>query len=209
MNLGITAYSACTEKGLYRNGQLVFGNSNGSPFSIFAKDAYRFMEPGYAKFYKMDELCKLAFLAAEVMLKEKKLESDEEGADIAIVLGNKHSSLSSDLRHQESFQDRTNYFPSPAVFVYTLPNIMMGELCIRYQISGESSCFIMNEPDLGLLCSYVEDLFQNESYKYCITGWVDYRPDEYKAALFLVEKGRSENNDVPEFGPSFINLIPA
>lgn len=209
MSLVITSYCSCSPKGISKNGLPFYENRSQMPFSEFAREAYRFMEPGYAKFFKMDELCKLAFLTAEVLLADQKLVSQAEGADTALVLGNQHSSITSDVRHYDTFQDRNQYFPSPAVFVYTLPNIMLGELCIRHQITGENSCFIMNALQSEFLFRYVEDLFENEHYRYCITGWVDYSQHDYQAALWLVEKHTNEKNRIAKFEPGFTHLIPA
>src|SRR5699024_10832355 len=142
----------------------------------------------YPKFFKMDALCKLAFLTTEVLLADQSLEKEPNGDDFALVIGNKHASLVSDLKHHESFKDRQDYFPSPAVFVYTLPNIMLGELCIRHQITGENSCFIIDHFNADFLFQYVTDLFENEPYRYCITGWIDNSGPVYAAHLFLVER---------------------
>ncbi|WPP48763.1 beta-ketoacyl-[acyl-carrier-protein] synthase family protein [Catalinimonas niigatensis] len=209
MKLVISAYSTFMPEGLFKNGSPFYENQTGADFNDFSKKAYRYMNLGYAKFFKMDELCKLAFLSAELLLKDKKLQITEEGTDIALVLGNKHSSLVSDMKHYESYQNRDEYFPSPAVFVYTLPNIMMGELCIRHQIRGENSCFMMDEFQANFVYQYVHDLFEHEQYNYCITGWVDYSLEDYNAALCLVEKSIDGNKWIATFEPDFMNLITA
>ena len=204
MELSISAHSKVNAQGVYKNGQLIYQNEQQEPFAVYAKEAYRSLNPGYAKFFKMDELCKLAFLASEVLLSDQNMESREEGADIALILGNRNSSLASDLAHHQAYYDRNNYFPSPAVFVYTLPNVMLGEICIRHQITGENSCFMMQEPDAELLYRYVRDLFEKEDYQFCITGWVDYHPDHYEAQLFLVEKATTDSPLIRKFDPYFI-----
>ncbi|AHM59737.1 hypothetical protein D770_07370 [Flammeovirgaceae bacterium 311] len=204
MDLRITAYSELNEKGLYKNGSLLLANATQEPFAQFAKEAYRFLNPAYSKFYKMDELCKLAFLASEALLMENKTDSRAEGADIALILGNRSSSVASDLQHYETYKDSSNYFPSPAVFVYTLPNIMLGEICIRHQITGENSCFLMLEPDGEFLYNYVQHLFEQEGYEQCITGWVDYKAGNYVARLFLVEKAAAKSVVMRKFDNLFI-----
>ncbi|WP_224995973.1 hypothetical protein [Cesiribacter sp. SM1] len=204
MNLGITAYSELNEKGLYKNGILLLANEGQEPFVPFAKEVYRFLNPVYSKFHKMDELCKLAFLATEALLSEDKISSNAEGADVALILGNRSSSIASDLQHLESYRDSSNYFPSPAVFVYTLPNIMLGEICIRHQVTGENSCFLMQAPDGRFLYRYVQHLFEQEAYQQCITGWVDYKAGNYKACLFLVEKAAVNKPVLRKFDYDFI-----
>jgi 3-oxoacyl-[acyl-carrier-protein] synthase-1 len=40
-----------------------------------------------------------------------------------------------------------NYYPSPALFVYTLPNIVTGEIAIRHHIQGETSFYVLDNPE--------------------------------------------------------------
>jgi len=186
MTLHVSSYCSINEKGVYKNGKPLFINKAGDQFLAYAKGVYRELGLSYPKFFKMDELCKLAFLAGEVLLDEQD-GIEGIGENVAIVLGNKTSSLATDRKHQKSFENRNDYFPSPAVFVYTLPNIMLGELCIRHKIKGENSCFLMDDFDAKFFNEYVHDLFE-EGYKYCITGWVDFQPTKYEAHLLLVSK---------------------
>ncbi|MBA4393231.1 MAG: 3-oxoacyl-ACP synthase, partial [Desulfobacca sp.] len=98
----------------------------------FLRSIYRHYTISYPKFYKMDNLCKLGFLSAEILLQGTDILRNYPEEDIGIILGNASSSLDSDEKHQESIQDRSSYFPSPSVFVYTLANIMAGEIAIRH-----------------------------------------------------------------------------
>lgn len=207
MRLAISAYSSINSDEVSKNGVTILKNLAQEPFNDFAKAVYKAQNLSYPKFYKMDELCKLAFLGAEILLTGESLEREGEGEDIAIILANKNSSIASDKKHCESFQDRNNYFPSPAIFVYTLPNIMLGELCIRHQITGENSCFLMDKINPGFLFRYVNDLFENDHYKYCITGWVDYCDKAYEANLFLIEKKNGEKSYISDFNENFYNVI--
>lgn len=173
-----------------REGKEVF-TSEIRDFQAFAKALYVQLDIEYPKFFKIDSLCKLAFLGAELLLKGNKLQGET-----AIVLGTRRGSLFTDQKFQESIGDRQNYFPSPAVFVYTLPNIMLGEICIRHGITGENSCFIMENFDPEFFQTYVENLLEKDSYVNCIAGWVDFHPDFYKAqlGLFGLQSGSVGNN---------------
>lgn len=200
MRLVVDAYCSVTDSGVFKNGNTLHVNDS-APFKAFVKAVYKTQEMNYAKFFKMDELCKLAFIACEVLIHNRDISLDKT----AIVLGNRNASYATDAKHQESINSRKAYFPSPAVFVYTLPNIMLGELCIRHNIKGENSCFLMEDFDVAFFNDYVRDLFEHESYKYCITGWVDYHPDKYEAHLFLIKD--SENEDKQLFGENILQLI--
>lgn len=208
MDLGIAAYSSITPEGVFKNGRKIISNQEKLAFDLFAKEAYTTLAPAYSKFFKMDELSKLAFLSTEALLSDNALDSIETREDIAVIIGNRHSSIASDQKHYDLYKDRDNYFPSPAVFVYTLPNIMLGEICIRHNINGENSCFLLDQFDANFLFQYVAELFNNQNYQASLTGWVDYNgPSTYTAHLFLVEKWNKERNFAEKFDENFNKLI--
>ncbi|ELR71306.1 3-oxoacyl-[acyl-carrier protein] reductase [Fulvivirga imtechensis AK7] len=201
MNLEIITDTTITSSAIYKDGTLFLANEEHLPFAQYCRKAYQLMEASYPKFFKMDNLCKLSFLTAELLLTEN-IGGALNGEKTAIILGNRSSSIISDQKHYESYVERENSFPSPAVFVYTLPNIMLGELCIRHQITGESSCFMMEDMDAAFLFHYVQDLLLNEGYEHCITGWVDFSPTEYGAELYLI--GKRDKGEVKRpFGINF------
>lgn len=188
MELKVLASVHINSKAVVANGKLLFYNEGSEGFKAFARSVYKGMNIKYPKFFKMDELCKLSFLAAEILTPHiHGAESDE----VALVVGNNHSSISSDIKHYNAIANRNNYFPSPSVFVYTLPNIMLGEICIRHKFTGENSCFMMSDLDSAFLYGYVYRLFEEEKYKYCLTGFVDFSHETYLAKLFLIgEEGK-------------------
>ena len=95
------------------------------------------------KFYKMDPLCRLGFVASELLLQAEGDRRDTPRDDRAIILFNRSSSIQADEAYQASIQDAEDYFPSPAAFVYTLPNIVTGEIAIRNHYQGETSFYIL------------------------------------------------------------------
>jgi len=143
----------------------------------------------YPKFYKMDPLSKLGWLASEILLKDNTIPSTMQPEDIGIVLTNANSSLDTDIKYLNTVAD----IASPAVFVYTLPNIMIGEISIRNKFKGENAFFIFDRFDAGFLELYVGQLLDTGVLKACICGWVDVLGDDYKACLFLVARGQSGN----------------
>ncbi|MCX6226111.1 MAG: hypothetical protein NTV01_15395, partial [Bacteroidia bacterium] len=153
---------------------------------------YRNLGFDYLKFFKMDNLSKLAILAAENVLKGTDLYSKTCNDNVAIVLANASSSLVADTNFQHTISDPENYFPSPSLFVYTLPNISIGEICIKYKIFGSNMFFINQKFDASTLYFYVNELFENASTDYCITGWVECNENAYEAFLLLVTKGLSQ-----------------
>ncbi len=158
---------------------LIFESENPT-FTEFAKEAYKSMELNYPKFHKMDSLSKLAFLAAEMLLK------DEDHSKTALVFANKSSSLDTDFRYQESINSQENYFPSPAVFVYTLPNICVGEISIRHKMQTENAFFVLDEFDENFLNNYSEQILQSGKAEKVLCGWVELYQENYKAFVYLL-----------------------
>ncbi|GGX25074.1 3-oxoacyl-ACP synthase [Aquimarina muelleri] len=169
------------------NKSVIYKNEDTLDFLDFIKTAYRSFEINYPKFFKMDGLSKLAFLASEVLLSREKINTEEEN-NIAIVFSNKSSSLDTDKKHQESIQDKDNYYPSPAVFVYTLPNICIGEISIKYKLHSENSFFIFDSFNAEYLLEYTKSLLSTNKAKEVLCGWVEFNGIEYEAFLYLVSK---------------------
>jgi hypothetical protein len=160
----------------------------------------------------MDSLCKLAFLAAEPLLADGRVKETYAANEIGIVLQNSSSSLTSDEKHQESISSHENYFPSPSVFVYTLPNIMAGEIAIRHGIKGENAVHIVPGPDTELVYNTVSELFSSHRIQCCLAGWVEEYHERLTSCLMLVEKTRQPitSNDNAEniiFDPSNIERL--
>jgi hypothetical protein len=156
----------------------------------FMESLFRFLKMDYPKFFEMDPLSRLGVLAAEILLKAKYLEKKYAAEDIGIVLCNANSSLDTDIRYSKTIE----IIPSPALFVYTLPNIVIGEICIRNKIKGENAFFVFPRFDATFIEQYVNGLVNNNILQVCLCGWVDWLEPEYKAALFLVEKEKGKSS---------------
>lgn len=182
----ITSLASCQiAQGQIIHNQSIWLEEKELPFGKFIKQAYRQLEWSYPKFHKMDRLCKLATIAARVLLQEGGLKGYNP-EEIAVVMANKTATQHTDSKHVASIQDRNDYYPSPAVFVYTLPNILIGEICIQYNIKGEAAFFIQEQADLPFLFDYSQLLLESGAAKVCITGWVDYTNADYRAELHLL-----------------------
>jgi hypothetical protein len=175
------------------NGKTVYSDRE-PEFKSFIKAAYKATDTKYPKFFKMDNLSKLAFLASDILLVNEELSSNEEH-NIAIVFSNKSSSLDTDRKHQESIQHQNDYYPSPAVFVYTLPNICIGEISIKHKLYSENSFFIFDSFNAEHLRVYTNSLVQTGKSDMVLCGWVDYDENSYEAFIYLVsQEGKLEHN---------------
>ncbi len=195
MNPRISSYCRIKNKIIALNGHATFSGAE-LTFTDFAKQAYSFLECNYPKFFKMDSLCKLAFLNSELLLQNTGISQKYAADEIAVIICNSASSMDTDRKHAASISDKSNYFPSPSVFVYTLPNIMIGEICIRNNFKGENSFFIFDAFESEFMSAQVRYLFSNGRCKACIMGWVDYENEQDDALLCLIEE--SDNTAFPE-----------
>jgi hypothetical protein len=137
-------------------------------FGRISKGIYRHYGLDYPKFFKMSPLSRLGFLASELLLMNQDLSVTDPSA-VALYLANASSSLHTDAIYQASMADK----PSPAVFVYTLPNIMIGEICIRNGFHGEGIFFIQEEYDKSFVQKYAENQLNAGTARICIAGWVE------------------------------------
>src|ERR1700683_1730494 len=161
----ITASCVIRNNSVYQNGRLLWESPPAGPadFLLSGYQHFCFQTP---RFYKMDQLSKLGWLAAELLLSDGFDAADYRPEDIAVVLSNASSSLDTDYRYFATVTD----IPSPALFVYTLPNIMIGEICIRHKFKGENAFFIAESFDASFIETYVRDLMETGNARTCICG---------------------------------------
>jgi hypothetical protein len=202
----INDYCIIREGRLVLNGERLFMGNEDSPAALFAS-IYRNFNLGYAKFFKMDNLCKLGFLACEFLMRDKDLSRLYPGNEVGLVLSNAGSSIDTDRNHQRTIANREDYFPSPSVFVYTLANIVIGEICIRYKLSGESIFLIEKNFNPERIVNYVSQLLDDQLAKSCITGWVEMNGDHYEAVLYFVQKSAGHKEGIAIFDPGKLSEI--
>lgn len=161
---------------------------------------YKQMIGNYPKFYKMDGLSRLGFVASEILLNAEKGDTDverreEEGERLleerAIIFFNHSSSIASDRNYKESINDKDNYFPSPSIFVYTLPNIVTGEIAIRNHFHGETSFFILPDKDERMMEEILQASCRDAQSKSFLTGWIDYEDERHFEADLKIKKMRN------------------
>ena len=157
-------------------------------------ELYRVYIGDYPKFFKMDTLSKLGFVASEMLLKDEGKERFVSREDRAVVLFNKTASLQADTNYQATIQDPENFFPSPAAFVYTLPNIVTGEIAIRNKYYGETSFIVVESCDAHIMARQLMNAFQDPMTQSILGGWLDCNDENhFEARLFLVEKQQFDN----------------
>ena len=197
------------------NGEMLFSMENPLSYNDFIKTAFRSQQITYPKFFKMDNLSKLGFLTSELVLKSSKIKEYKEN-EIAVIIFNSSSSLDTDMDYYETIKDKANYFPNPSLFVYTLPNIMIGEICIRNGFKGENMLLISQQFNSIALTETVNNILNNGKAKCCIAGWVEYKRNTdntffqnpfYDSFLCLIEKNENDNKVNAELNIENINKI--
>ena len=179
-----------TERDICLDGQTLPLQSRGRELLV---EAYKAFVGDYPKFYKMDGLSRLGFVAAELLLQAERgtrlAETPEARSDRAIILFNNTSSIVADRYYWATVRDLEASFPSPAHFVYTLPNIVAGELAIRHQYRGETSFYILPERRDDIMKQVVNAALADAALSSAVTGWIDYPCDEqFEADLCLIYK---------------------
>lgn len=143
----------------------------------------------YPKFYKMDPLARLGFIASELLLQQVDEDPFVEREDRAVVLINRSASLAADRKYELTIQEGDDYFPSPADFVYTLPNIVTGEIAIRHHYHGETTFLVVEEPTDGMLQQLVAQAFADPMTTSVLGGWLECEDENhFEAHLSLYQK---------------------
>lgn len=169
-------------------GKKELGEQEGQEHHSLLTFLYKQMIGNYPKFYKMDGLSRLGFAASEILLNAEKGETDKERA---IIFFNHSSSIASDRNYKESINDKNNYFPSPSIFVYTLPNIVTGEIAIRNHFHGETSFFILPDKDERMMEEILQASCRDAQSKSFLTGWIDYEDERHFEADLKIKKMRN------------------
>jgi hypothetical protein len=182
---------------VWKNDELILDYSETKELNKFIKAIYKLLGMKYMKFFKMDSLSKMGLVGAELLLEQNPLIEKYQAEEIAVVLANSSASLDVDRKYYKTIRDADNYFPSPGLFVYTLPNIVLGEICIRNGFKGENAFFVQKELDSSFIYKYNEDLLLQKDQNAIISGWVEVNGSSYKAVMYLIEKEEGEMEHLP------------
>lgn len=175
------------------DGQMTVNNASAD---TLLADLYKEHINDYPKFYKMDTLCKAGFVASELLLNAEGRRQEQWGESRGVVLFNAASSLADDRNYQATIDNPETSFPSPSLFVYTLPNVLTGEIAIRNHFFGETNFIVMPKPDCDTMAAVIDMTFNDESLQSLVTGWVDcYNESTYDVLMFIVERDALGNSN--------------
>ena len=98
-----------------------------------------------------------------------------------MILFNHSSSIDTDLHYLTSIEPE-NYYPSPSLFVYTLPNIVTGEIAIRHHLNSETSFYNLASRNEQLMTQIQQATLSDTTTTSMITGWIDYEDETHFCA---------------------------
>jgi 3-oxoacyl-[acyl-carrier-protein] synthase-1 len=154
------------------------------PSGVSLTELYRQWVGDYPKFFKMDTLSKLGFLLTEMLVHDEP-DRFKFREDRAVLVFSREGCVANDRHYAGSMKD----FPSPALFVYTLPNIVSGEISIRNKWGGESSAYVLDSFDEARIWELVRQAFQDKRTQSALVAWIDCPSDEqWITSAWLVDK---------------------
>lgn len=150
-------------------------------------EVYKSYIGDYPRYYKMDALSKLLFVASELLMQRLGDYADDKRC--SMIIFNRTSSIISDRKHIATFERSDEFYPSPSVFIGTLPNIALGEFAIRHNCTGETSLYILDKRDDDIMAQVVECQMSQSDTEIMLSGWVDFSSeDSFEAELVVLAK---------------------
>ena len=187
----ITGTVTITPAGVTVNGKQRIANSENLPFGKLCRKIYKELAIEYPKFYKMDGMSKLGFLAAEMVLAQTDLLSRYSADRIGVITTTQTGCFETDKKFAKTIEKSDEWYPAPALFVYTLPDIVTGEICIRHKISGENCCFVHEKISSEVVVNYTSHLFDDKKIDAALVGVIEQRAEHFYAVLYTVERGEA------------------
>ncbi len=184
----ISNYVIVKNNKVWKNDKIFFEAEQDLAFGKFAKSIYKKLNMKYMKFFKMDEMSKLGLLASQILIGDRMLNNEYSKEEIGIIIANNSASLFTDKKYYQTIKDNNNYFPSPALFVYTLPNIVMGEIAIKNDFKGDNIFYVQEEFAPEPIIRHSNKLLLRGSQKAMICGWIEVSDETYNCFLYLVEE---------------------
>ena len=189
----ITTYCHISNENLHINGENVKSFNSNSVKEIIS-ELYSDLDLKYSKFHKMDEISKIGFIGTE-FIKKAYPEIEKYGEnDIALLFSNQRSSATTDIKFLDSYKD--GGIPSPSLFVYTLPNILIGEIAIRNKWFGENMFTVSKELDTNYFANY-SNIVLKKNAEAAICGWINVDVNKIEAFFFFVTKKDLKQLNLP------------
>lgn len=151
-------------------------------------ELYKTHLPDYPRFYKMDLMCRIGVVATELLLQAEGSSDEEHPMDRAVVILGRTGSLHADMAYLPTIAEG-NYYPSPERFIYTLPNIVAGEIAIRHHYHAETIYCSLPRRNALVESQICQSVFTDEAVGSAIFGWLDCQgDDQFSAELSITNR---------------------
>lgn len=164
--------------------RIVYAQDPKTDLETFLKEAYQNLNINYPKFHKMDTISKLGILTASVLFQEEQATHDP--LTTGIILSSKSGCQYTDGQYIEGL-NAPEANPNPTLFTYTLPSIVMGEICIKEDIKGENMYLITEELDDEFIDQLTVQMLFEKGMSQCVSGWMELEScQSYKSQFSLL-----------------------
>jgi len=152
---------------------------------------------------RLDYYSKAGLVAASLAFKDAGLEPQDVPASTATIASTVNGSVDVDHEYFRTVVPQNGLLASPNLFAYTLPNCMLGEISIRYGLTGPTMVISQTTPDMmngiiggAKLISY--GLCEGAIAGYCNTeACINYTDTLCKpGAVFLVLQKAQEKSSL-------------
>jgi len=139
-----------------------------------------------SRFFKMDLFSRLAYVATGLLAKDSLAGYAPE--DIALFIFTRNGSVLADRKHLSTFSNPENFYPSPAVFINTLPNVVLGEIAVMNTIKGETTLVMLPCRDDAWMDRIIKATLSCTRPSVMIYGWIDCpAEDSFEADLKMLK----------------------
>ena len=137
-----------------------------------------------SRFFKMDLFSRLAYVGTGLLAKDTLEDCAPE--DRALLICTLNGSVLADRKHLSTFSEE--YYPSPAIFINTLPNVVLGEIAVTHQVKGETTLVMLPNLDEVCLESTLSATLDATRPSAIMAGFVDCESENaFRASLKLLK----------------------
>ena len=129
-----------------------------------------------SRFFKMDLFSRLAYVGAGILAKDGLSGCEADG--VALLVFTLNGSVIADRRHLSTFSEPGEFYPSPSVFINTLPNVVLGEIAVSFGIKGETTLVMLPRRDDGVMERIIGLTAAAAGVSAMICGWVDCEAED-------------------------------
>ena len=162
-----------TPDGLSIDGTAVPLKSHGAPLIT---EVFKEFIADNSRFFKMDLYSRLAYVGTTLLAKDSLGDCAPE--DVTLFIFTLNGSVLADRKHLSTFANPDEFFPSPAVFINTLPNVVLGEIAVRNTIKGETTLVMLPSRDEAAIDRILEATLTATKPSVMICGWVDCEAED-------------------------------